>query len=488
MPTDDLVEPDTRAPACPQTGSAPTAPPGGPRRASLSPLALRLHFYAGIFVAPLLLVAAATGLLYVFTPQLEQAVYRHELHVPKGEVRQPLTAQLEAARAVHPQGSPTAVRPGAAPTDTTRVIYEDPDLPESYFRTVFVDPYTLEVRGQLETYGSGSQGLPVRGWTDVLHRSLHLGDPGRIYSELAASWLWVVGGGGLVLWWARRRPTRRFRFITAPDLKATGRRRTMSWHGAVGTWAALVPVLLSATGLTWSQFAGENVTALREAMSWTTPSVSTSAPHHGDDGSHAAGGHDGGGNAAGGSATDVGADEVLAAARGADLDGPVQLNFPVDAESAYVVEQIKQDWPVGADSAAIDPATGEVTDTLRFADYPLMAKLSTWGINAHMGLLFGLPNQLALAAVAVALITMIILGYRMWWQRRPTKAFGVGRPIARGAWRKVAPGVLVPLAAATLLIAWFLPLFGLSLAAFLVIDAAVGWRAARRPPGTAPAA
>ncbi|CCQ18212.1 PepSY-associated TM helix domain-containing protein [Rhodococcus sp. IEGM 1401] len=71
------------------------------------------------------------------------------------------------------------------------------DVPEGYGRTVFVDPYTAQVRGELTTFG---EWLPVRAWIDELHRNLHLGDLGRNYSELAASWLWVVALGGLVLW------------------------------------------------------------------------------------------------------------------------------------------------------------------------------------------------------------------------------------------------------------------------------------------------
>jgi uncharacterized iron-regulated membrane protein len=38
-----------------------------------------------------------------------------------------------------------------------------------------------------------------------------------------------------------------------------------------------------------------------------------------------------------------------------------------------------------------------------------------------MGDFFGLANQLLLAALAIGLITVIIWGYRMWWQRRPTR-------------------------------------------------------------------
>ena len=40
-------------------------------------------------------------------------------------------------------------------------------------------------------------------WLDGLHRHLNLGEPGRIYSELAASWLWVVALGGVCLWVAK---------------------------------------------------------------------------------------------------------------------------------------------------------------------------------------------------------------------------------------------------------------------------------------------
>lgn len=47
--------------------------------------------------------------------------------------------------------------------------------------------------------------LPLRQWIDYAHRSLLLGDSGRLYSELAASWMWVAALGGIALW-AMTRP------------------------------------------------------------------------------------------------------------------------------------------------------------------------------------------------------------------------------------------------------------------------------------------
>ena len=53
-------------------------------------------------------------------------------------------------------------------------------------------------------------------------------------------------------------------------------------------------------------------------------------------------------------------------------------------------------------------------------------KLTRLGINAHMGRLFGLVNQLLLAALALGLLCVIFWGYRMWWQRRPARTGRAG--------------------------------------------------------------
>ena len=457
----------TEAPAAAERSSGPAG-----TWAALRPLVLRLHFYAGLLIAPFLVVAAATGLLYVFTPQLEQLVYDRELHVPANPATTPVDDQLAAARSAHPGASLMAIRPAPTPTDTTQVIFTAPDLPESFRRTVFVDPHTAEVRGVLDTYGDG-QALPLRTWVDNLHRGAHLGDVGRLYSELAASWLWVVVLGGLLLWFRRRRTSRRR--LVVPGTGAGGRKRLLSWHGVIGTWIALGLLFLSATGLTWSLHAGANVTALREAMAWETPTVSTSAvppEHQGHQGHHGHGGH-----TAHTGGTDVGPERVLRAAEAQGVTAPVELTPPASG-GAYVVKQVQRQWPTQQDSVAVDAASGQVTETLRFADWPVMAKLARWGVDAHMGLLFGLANQLVLAALVVALLTTIVLGYRMWWRRKPAGSFGA--PVARGAWRQVPLRVLLPLGAVTLAVGFFLPLLGLSLLAFLILDAVLGrWRAAR---------
>ncbi|MFF3905691.1 PepSY domain-containing protein [Streptomyces sp. NPDC001848] len=151
---------------------------------------------------------------------------------------------------------------------------------------------------------------------------------------------------------------------------------------------------------------------------------------------------------------------------------------PADAGSAYVVKQVQRSRPEKQDSVAVDPATGEVTDVVRFADHPVLAKLTRWGIDLHTGMLFGIANQIALMALALGLVLLIVWGHRMWWQRGRAGAFG--RPIPRGAWQHVPPQILVPCMAAIAVLGHFVPLLGIPLAAFIAVDVVLGEIAHRR--------
>ncbi|MFD5094231.1 PepSY-associated TM helix domain-containing protein [Amycolatopsis thailandensis] len=450
------------------TQTEPTSSP--PRASGWRGLFLRLHFYAGVLVGPFVLIAALTGVLYAATPQMESWIYSDQLRAPVGLNQVSLADQVKAAQAANPGGDLVAVRPASEPGDTTRVLFSEDGLGESERRAVFVDPATAQVRGDLVAYGS-SGALPLRTTLDQLHRNLLLGEPGRLYSELAASWLWVVALGGLVLWVSRRRARRNEAAKTE-----SARGKSVRRHGSVGLWVLLGALFLSATGLTWSAYAGENVSALRESLGWATPALKVTG---GDE--HA--GHAGHGEApAPGPARPESVDAMLASARAAGIDAPsVEIGLPTKPGAPWQVAEVERGWPTQVDAVAVDGTTGQILGEVRFADYPLMAKLARWGIDAHMGVLFGWPNQIALLLLGGGLVTLVVLGYRMWWRRRPTRATGLtfGRPIPRGQWRKAPPALVAGLVVLAAAIGWFVPLFGISLLAFLVIDLLLGLRSGR---------
>lgn len=326
----------------------PTPPAAAPDRRvtpnSWQPLLRRLHFYAGIFIAPFLIVAAVSGGLYAISPSLEQVVYRDQLSTDSTGDARPISEQVEAAARLRPDLTLSAVRPAAEAGDTTRVLFDDPSLGASKRQAVFIDPVTLESTGELVSYGS-SAALPMRTWISELHRHLHLGEPGRIYSELAASWLWVIAVAGLTLWISayRARRKRRAADLVAFDRSATGRNRTRNRHGVIGVWIAVGLVFLSATGLTWSKYAGEHVSDVRTALSWTTPTVDTSLSgstsgsdglgDHSGHGDHGGAGHEQHVPEASGQ-TIAQLDRVLGTARAAGVDGQVEVSIPTDADTA----------------------------------------------------------------------------------------------------------------------------------------------------------
>ncbi|MFE0098323.1 PepSY-associated TM helix domain-containing protein [Streptomyces sp. NPDC059015] len=501
MSTTSDASPDG-APAADSPDEKPTSdqsrppsatPVNGRTRSGWWPLLTRLHFYAGILVAPFLLVAALTGLAYTAVPQLDQLVYNQELRVEEvGGTPKPLTEQIAAAREAHPEGSIMSVVPPEAADHTTKVVLSVPELAEQdRQRTVYVDPYTAEVRGALTTWFGST---PLATWLDDLHRNLHLGETGRLYSELAASWLWVLVLGGLLLWFGRRRSYAggAKRNTLLPERGARGVRRSRSLHAVTGVWISVGLLVLSATGLTWSAYAGERFTELRTSLSAYAPELDTTASAEGSSGHDHSGGPGAGGDAAdGGLPEGLSIDRILEKARAAGLDGPVELSVPADEKSTWTVAQTDGLWPVRMDQAAVDPHSGEITSRVDWADHPVLAKLSSLGVRAHMGTLFGLANQIVLAVIALGLSVGIVLGYRMWWQRRPTRGDRsalVGRAPARGTWRHLprpALAVAVPLVVA---VGWAFPLLGWSLLAFLVLDGVLALVHRRRTAGPAASA
>ncbi|WP_129788118.1 PepSY-associated TM helix domain-containing protein [Promicromonospora panici] len=458
------------------------SPPRQGRLPWFGPLLRRLHFYAGLLVGPFILVAATSGALYALTPALEQVVYEHELHAPVTDARLSLAEQIEIAQQeVGEAGVLTAVRPAPEPGNTTRVMFAQDGLGPSESRAIFVDPGTGEVRGDLVTYGS-SGSLPLRTWISNLHRSLHLGDPGRLYSELAASWLGIVVTAGLVLWINRLRASRR----KADKRRRTGYRRVLSWHTTVGALVVLGALFLSATGITWSQYGGANFGDLRAAVGWATPALDTSLTGAGGDegGGHSHGGHDSAGPT--GPVNPATFDAVLAIAQRINVDAPeIEITPPAEPGTAWVVKENKRSFPTAGDSVAIDGATMQVTDRSDFAELPLIAKLSSWGIALHMGVMFGLTNQLVLFVLALGIGSMVVLGYTMWWRRRPTREprGRGGPPPARGALRGAPWWGLGIVAVVAVGVGLFLPLVGYTSLGFLVLDTVIGLRAARtRPP------
>ncbi|MEP1080322.1 PepSY domain-containing protein [Leptolyngbya sp. PL-A3] len=62
----------------------------------------RWHFYAGLFVIPFMLILAITGIIYLFKPQLDAAMYRNLMFVQPGADTLPYTEQVQSVQKTYP--------------------------------------------------------------------------------------------------------------------------------------------------------------------------------------------------------------------------------------------------------------------------------------------------------------------------------------------------------------------------------------------------
>lgn len=153
----------------------------------------RWHFYAGMIVAPALIVVAATGALYIFKDELEAVLYPGVTYVEPAAERVSYEEQLAAARAAVPKPVTIGlVQVFANPKRATGIA-----MAGEKFQMGYVDPYRGRYLGAIE------QG----GFFDIvlkLHRTLFVGTTGRIVVELTTCWTIVLAATGMYLWWPRR--------------------------------------------------------------------------------------------------------------------------------------------------------------------------------------------------------------------------------------------------------------------------------------------
>ena len=94
---------------------------------------------------------------------------------------------------------------------------------------------------------------------------------------------------------------------------------------------------------------------------------------------------------------------------------------------------------------------------------PLMAKAVTYGIKLHRGEYFGTANLMLVLVTSLVLMLMAFSGLVLWLKRRPKGKVGEPKEPRNYAQTK---GVIVT----TVGFALFMPLLGLSLVLYMVLD------------------
>ncbi len=455
-----------------------TAKPVAPTSSQRYRAVWRWHFYAGLFVAPVLLVLAVTGAIYLFKEPFEEWRYQdvRTLSSPVTTAR-PLSEQIAAAQQVRPGAAVISVIPPNAPDRTTRVILQGADTgPFAEGVSVYVNPATATVTGQIDDAATFMR--VVR----TIHGELMAGVAGDRVVEIAACWALILVATGTYLWWSSPRKRR----------ATSARGRLLRLHTMTGIGAGAAVVFLVLSGLPWSGVWGAGLQSLQESTGSTTPSagdypsastvpgLSGELSHHPDakvpwaaeqlpvpdsqDDPHAA--HKGTGGVLQPGALPV--ERALAAARPAVRHCPaaecdVKILLPDGPKGVYTIVTAPRRDPADAQTLHVDQYSGRVLVSYGWAEYGLMAKAVEQGIALHEGRRYGAVNLVVMLGACLALITLIVTGVWMWWKRRPRGRAGAP---ARVTSRRTAYGVIAIMAVLGVLF----PLAGVTMVAVLALD------------------
>lgn len=441
----------------------------------------RVHFYAGVFALPMLVLLSLTGLVILYTDPINNA-FGADLRkvVPAGQ-QVTLDAQRAAVEDAFPDLRVTGViTPRSADLSTVFTMTSDGE----HLRDVYVNPYNGEVLGSLRQ-GSGIVGLANR-----LHGTLNndsltvplpmltgiLGDGpafasvpvGEVAVEIWACWGLVLAATGVFLWWPRKAGTGKALFLPSlARFRKGGRARWRDLHAVPGIAFAGILAFFVTTGLPWSSYWGGNWSAASSDLTpaprfdepastlartgdldrfgnrieWSVRDVPVPASNPGGGAQHD---HAGEGDAvppatvpavATGLPAPLSLDRVADVARAERMQPGYSIALPMDstddpANPVYGSYVLGDPWPARMDTYStvyVDQFSGATLARRDSWDNGALSAATSFGINTHMGTQFGLVNRIVMTGGCLLLLWMAFTAVVMWWKRRPKGKAGLPR-------------------------------------------------------------
>ncbi|MFD2706279.1 PepSY-associated TM helix domain-containing protein [Salibacterium lacus] len=390
----------------------------------------RWHFYAGIILAPILLMLAVTGASYLFRGDIEDWLYQDYTEVSAEGNRHEASVVTQAVLDERPEAHITRYQPPggegqAAEVGITTASEEG--------MTVFVNPYTLDITGTL----LNKNRLMDR--VQEFHGELMIGTTGDRIVETAACWTIFMLISGLYLWWpSRSQMVNRKSFLPGPsDNKRQKRKRI---HSVPAFWISGGLVFFLLTGMLWTGFWGDGVQRIATSTGIGYPPsiwvgeapVSDAVTTDTGDVSWAAEQMPVPESYAGNAYERISIDHVVNTAEQTGVVSGFNVYYPSSETGVFTVSAFP-DQAQNEVTMHINQYNGSILADYRWEQYPLPAKVMAMGITIHKGLQFGIWNQLFGLLICVGLIGIILSGIRLWWTRRP--AGKLGAPKSMSAWK-----------------------------------------------------
>lgn len=429
----------------------------------------RLHFYAALFITPLLITLTISGIGFLFFQEVENNVYKTEFFGnSSNQQHQTMNQAVEQVEEKFEGFYISKVSILEEPYNN-RITLDDMAGNQRY---VFLDEHNQIVADQnaKHTYANVMRNI---------HSSLFTENTFINYLvELTACWtiFMIISGTYMLI---------KKKLISNKSKKL----KFQKWHGILGLIIAIPLFILVLTGLPWSGFMGAKIAGIMDnsgtlgqselavtppksdvnEIPWATrsnqqPASKETSAHHGS-----------------GEIPNtkiqhqITIDKVIAQAKKEHITKPYSIVYPAKAEAAFTVSKGSNTGVTGLDVSPYDEKTlyldqysGENLGEVKYQEYGVIGKWFTWGIPLHEGHLFGVANKVINLLICVALLVAIGLGLTSWIKRMGNRK--VKLPV------RVQKPMSISLIIVLVILGLLMPLFGLSILVVFIIEALLYFR------------
>ncbi|RIN28624.1 PepSY domain-containing protein [Staphylococcus succinus] len=429
----------------------------------------RLHFYAALFITPLLITLTISGIGFLFFQEVENNVYKTEFFGnSSNQQHQTMNQAVEQVEEKFEGFYISKVSILEEPYNN-RITLDDMAGNQRY---VFLDEHNQIVADQnaKHTYANVMRNI---------HSSLFTENTFINYLvELTACWtiFMIISGTYMLI---------KKKLISNKSKKL----KFQKWHGILGLIIAIPLFILVLTGLPWSGFMGAKIAGIMDnsgtlgqselavnppksdvnEIPWATrsnqqPASKETSPHHGS-----------------GEIPNtkiqhqITIDKVIAQAKKEHITKPYSIVYPAKAEAAFTVSKGSNTGVTGLDVSPYDEKTlyldqynGKNLGEVKYQEYGVIGKWFTWGIPLHEGHLFGVANKIINLLICVALLVAIGLGLTSWIKRMGNRKVKV--PV------RVQKPMSISLIIVLVILGLLMPLFGLSILVVFIIEALLYFR------------
>ncbi|HXQ98820.1 MAG TPA: PepSY domain-containing protein [Pseudomonas sp.] len=433
-------------------------------------LAWRWHFYAGLFVAPFMILLSLTGIVYLFKPQLDSLMYSDLLTVTPAHHLLSADALQQRVHEAYPEALISKYLPPVNAQGSAQFVLKQ----DGREVNLFIDPYSGKVLGSQDAKNN------LQAMARELHGELMIGTVGDRLVELAAGWGIVLVISGLYLWWPRGRSPAG---VLWPRVSARGRVLWRDLHAVTGFWGSVALLFMLLSGMTWTGMWGKvyadvwntfpaamwnqvpksdkQAGDLNNASVQTVPWAMENTPMPVSSGDHAEHMNHGSMSSAP-AAPSISLQRVVDIARERNIEPGYSITGPKTADGVFTVSVFADD-PRNDATLHVDQYSGKVLADVRYADYSTVSKATELGVMLHEGKMFGWMNQLLILFICLMVLLSSVSGLVIWWKRRPQNRFGVP-PLRHDLPRwKIATAVMLLLGVA-------FPLVGISMLAIWLLD------------------